>query len=312
MVTVVIPCYRSNEYMPKVVDGIQQVFDGQEYQIILVCDGSPDDTFLTIRSLAEKNSNIIGINLSRNFGQTSARYAAIPYIKGETVVFMDDDGEHSPTDIPTLIAKLNEGYDIVYAEFENKTHSSFKQFGSNLNQFMMRKLLGMPKGVRSSSFFVAKRFVVDALKNYKSPAPYNSGYILQVTKKMCNVKIKHHSRIGGQSGYSLKSLISIWLNGFTSFSVVPLRFASLCGMFTALAGFIYGLYTAIVRLINPNVPAGYSSLIVVILFTSGMLMILLGLLGEYVGRIFMLLNNIPQYIIAEVVTSDNPQNDIKG
>ncbi len=309
MVTVVIPCYRSNDYMPKVVSGIQHVFNGQEYQIILVCDGSPDNTFLTIKDLAEKDKNIIGINLSRNFGQTSARYAAIPYIKGDTVVFMDDDGEHSPSDIPMLISKLNEGFDIVYAEFANKTHSNFKQLGSNLNQFMMRKLLGMPKGVKSSSFFVAKRFVVDALKNYKSHAPYNSGYILQVTKKMCNVRVEHHSRIGGQSGYSLKSLISIWLNGFTSFSVVPLRFASLCGILTALAGFIYGIYTAIVRIVNPAVPAGYSSLIVVILFTSGILMVLLGLLGEYVGRIFMLLNNIPQYIISEVVTAEEVIND---
>ncbi len=175
MITTITPCYRSAQYLPQVVEGIKKALSGHEYQIILVCDGSPDNTFEVIRELCEQDKNIVGINLTRNFGQPSARCAAIPHIKGDYVVFIDDDGEHSPDDILTLVAKLEEGYDIAYADFEEHKHGLLKRAGSKINYTMMKMLLGVPKGIRPTSFFATKKFVAKSLENYTSPTPYSIG-----------------------------------------------------------------------------------------------------------------------------------------
>lgn len=305
MISVVIPCYKSQNYLAGVVDHIRSVIRemGEQHQIILVCDGSPDDTFEEIRRLCAEDRNIVGVNLTRNFGQPSARCAAVPYIRGEYVVFTDDDGEHPVEDIPRLIEKLKEGYDIVYAQMSHNTHSGFKQFGSAVNLFMMRMLLGMPKGVRPTSFFATKAFVAKSLLNYKSPSPYSIGYFLQVTRKVCNIDSVHHKRAEGTSNYSFSKMLKIWVDGFTGFSVVPLRFASLCGIVLSGFGFLMGLYVVVRKLIRPEILAGYSSIVAAIFFTAGLIMFMLGLLGEYIGRIFMSLNQLPQYVVREEINA---------
>lgn len=299
-ITFIIPCYRSENTIETVVKGIKdKIGKLYDYKIILINDNSPDKVLEVIRNLCSKDINIMGISLSKNYGQQSARMAGIPYIEGDYVVFMDDDGQHPVDGILKLLNKLNDGYDISYANFKHKKESCFKQIGSFINTQMTNILIGKPKNVKQSSFFAMKIFVAKELINYKSPFPYIFGYLMQITRNIANVEMEHLSRINGKTGYNFRKLLALWLNGYTSFSVVPLRFASLLGAITALGGFGWGIFIIIRKILLPDVAIGYTSIMASILFVGGMIMLILGMLGEYVGRIFITINNIPQYIISE-------------
>ncbi len=309
LISFIIPCYRSALTICKVVGDIVGQFAGRsgwEYQIVLVCDGSPDDTFSVIRELCSHDSKIIGLNLSRNFGQQSARMAALPYVCGEYVVFMDDDGQHPKDGIFKLIEKLDEGYDIAYAKFQEKQHSGLQKWGSFVNRKMTEFLIGKPRSVVASSFFAVKAFVVYELKNYSNPDPYILGYLMQITKNIGNVTMTHQVRYAGESGYTLKKLFHLWMDGVTGFSVMPLRVASLLGLGCAFSGIIFAIVIVLRKLTNPDFPSlGYSSIMATLLSIGGMIMMLLGMLGEYVGRIFRSQNMLPQYVVREAINADD-------
>lgn len=272
-------------------------------QIILINDSSKDNVWNVIKDICRNHKHVIGLSLSRNFGQQSARMAALPYVDGGYIVFMDDDGQHDPKDIPKLIEKIEEGYDIVYAYFRHKKESLFRKIGSDFARKTVDFIMGKPKEVHQSSFFVVRRFVIDELKNYHSPTPVILGYFMQITKNIAEVELEHHERIDGRSGYTLSKLIRLWMNLFTSFSVVPLRMASLCGFIFSVIGLIMGCVFIVKKLVFHLAPIGYTSLIAVILFSNGILMILVGMLGEYIGRTFIALNDVPQYVIKEKINT---------
>ena len=307
LISIAIPCYNSSQTLPFVIEEIKKVFSLKseyEYQIVLVNDNSPDNTYEVICGLCRQDSNIIGIDLSKNYGQASAQMAAIRYVKGDVVVFMDDDGQHPATEIFRLIEKVQEGYDLVYAHFAHKKHSFFKRITSWLNAKVLEATNRKPKGIYISSYFALSKCAAEALKNYQSPFPSIGGYLLQVTRKIVDVEISHRERIAGTSNYSLRKLFRLWIQGMTNFSIVPLRLSSIIGMLSAVLGFIYGIVLIIQKLINPNVFLGYTSLMAVILVIGGLLMIMVGILGEYVGRIYILLSNMPQYNIREVISQE--------
>lgn len=304
LISIAIPCYRSAKTLPVVVQRIKDTIMKREdcdYQIILVNDNSPDDTFQTILELCRKDKKIVGLDLSRNFGQASAQMAAIQYITGDIAVFMDDDGQHPPEELFKLVDKISEGYDLVYAKFAHKKHSLFKRITSKLNTKMLEAMNRKPKGIALSSFFALSRFSVETLHNYKSPFPSLGGYLLQTTKRIANVDVKHHERLEGKSNYTLKKLLLLWIQGFTNFSIVPLRFASVLGIISAALGFLIGVILIIRKLVEPAIAVGYTSLMAVLLFVGGLIMLMLGLLGEYIGRIFILLSNTPQFLVRNEV-----------
>ena len=305
-ISIVIPCFNSQHSIAQVVNGLQRVLSGCfDYQIILSNDYSADEVWGEIQQLCKTDKKIIGLSLARNFGQQAARMAAIPYVTGDYVVFMDDDGQHPPEGILRMLTKLKEGYDIVYAEFKQKKESKFRIWGSNLNKKMSEWLIGKPHGVNVSSYFIVRRFVVDALKKYQSPFPYLLGYFMSITRNIAAVEIEHQERIHGRSGYSLVKLVHLWINGFTSFSIVPLRIADILGISLTIFGFLAGIIIGIKRILNPQIPAGYTSIIVVLLICSGMMMLMIGLIGEYVGRIFLAINRLPQYIVRDMINIEN-------
>lgn len=301
-VSFVIPCYRSEKTLGGVVSEIKETMEKLNqytYEIILVNDSSPDNTWKTIEKLSEENDNITGINLSKNFGQHAALMAGMRETTGDYVVCLDDDGQTPANEVDKLLTALEEGYDAVYAKYGNKKHSLFRNFGSRVNDMMTRIMLGKPKELFVSSYFGVKRFVVEDMVRYQNSYPYVIGLVLRATKNIANVEVTHREREEGRSGYTLKKLLGLWFNGFTAFSVTPLRIATVIGIFCAFVGFAYGIYVFVRRLIDPNVVMGFSSLMCVILFVGGMLMIMLGLVGEYIGRIYISLNNSPQYVIRE-------------
>lgn len=304
LVSFVIPCYNSSRTIGKVVEEISVTMEGlkqYDYEIILVNDSSPDDTFEVIRGICAGNEKVCGVNLARNFGQHAALMAGFHHVRGDIVVCLDDDGQTPAEEVGKLLAKMEEGYDVVYARYKHKKHSSFRNFGSKVNEMMARVMLGKPKDLYLSSYFAAKRFIVDEMIRYTNPYPYVIGLVLRTTKKIANADVNHREREIGTSGYTIGKLFALWFNGFTAFSIIPLRIATAIGALAAVAGFIYGTYTVIRKLVDPNVIIGFSSIMAAIMFTGGMLMLMLGIIGEYIGRVYISLNNSPQYVIRECI-----------
>lgn len=293
-VSFVIPCYRSELTLERVVEEVRTAMAGLKqysYEIVLVNDCSPDHTLQVIRTLCEKYDNITGVSLARNFGQHAALMAGFRHVTGDIIICLDDDGQTPAEDAGKFLEQIQAGRDVVYAKYSNKQHTAFRNFGSKVNEIMTRFMLGKPKELYISSYFAAKRFVIDEVIRYENSYPYVIGLVLRTTKNICNVDVRHRQREVGHSGYTMKSLMGLWFNGFTAFSIQPLRFATMVGIFCAASGFLYGIYTIVKRLLNPAVPLGFSSLMSAVVFLGGMIMLMLGLIGEYVGRIYISLNN---------------------
>lgn len=301
-VSFVIPCYRSEQSLPHVVTEIREKMaqmEQYEYDIFLVNDCSPDNTLEVIRRLCQEDKNIKGIDFAKNFGQHSALMAGLRHSDGDYVVCLDDDGQTPADEVDGLLGRLEEGYDAVYAKYDHKQHSAFRNLGSRINERMTRVMLGKPAKLYVSSYFAVKRFVVEDMVRYENSYPYVIGLVLRATKNIANVDVNHRERESGVSGYNLKKLVGLWFNGFTAFSVKPLRIATALGGGSAVIGFLYGIYTILKRILRPDVPMGFSSLMSALVFFGGMIMLMLGLIGEYIGRIYISLNNSPQYVIRE-------------
>ena len=303
-ISFVIPCYRSEQTIEGVIHEITDTMNTltqYTYEVILVNDSSPDNTFVTIRELCEKYDFITGVDLAKNFGQHAALMAGMRISEGDIVVCLDDDGQTPANEVGKLLAKLEEGYDVCYASYGKKQHSGFRNFGSKVNELMTRVMLGKPKELYISSYFAVKRFVVNDMLRYEQPYSYVIGLVLRATKNITNVEVNHRAREVGRSGYTLGKLLSLWFNGFTAFSIKPLRIATFIGCVCACGGFLYGIYTIIKKLILVDVQAGFSALMSVLVFIGGMIMLMLGMIGEYVGRMYLCMNNSPQYVIREVI-----------
>lgn len=310
-ISFVIPCYRSENTVEGVVKEIEETMQklaaekAYTYEIILINDCSPDDTMGTIRRLCAQRQNVKGIGFARNFGQHAALMAGLRQSAGDYVVCLDDDGQTPANEVDKLLDKLEEGFDAVYAKYEHKQHSGFRNLGSKVNELMTRIMLEKPADLYISSYFAVKRFIVDDMIRYENSYPYVIGLVLRATKNITNVVVNHREREEGTSGYTIKKLFALWFNGFTAFSVKPLRIATCIGVVCACGGFAYGIYTIIKRFVNPDVPIGYSSMMAALVFFCGMIMVMLGLIGEYIGRIYISMNSSPQYVIKERVNADN-------
>lgn len=304
-ISLVIPCFNSERFIAELVHTSVSVIeeDGRyEYEMVLVNDGSKDRTWDIIKRLAEQNHRIIAVNLSKNFGQHNALMAAYRCVTGDIIVGIDDDGECDPVDMFYLVDELVEKkFDYVCAAYQGrKKHSVFRNLGTAVNDRMAQILIGKPEEFQFSSYYAVQRFVVDQIVTCQNPYPYVAGLVLQSAGRLGTVELKKHERRFGHSGYNLKKLLQLWLNGFTAFSVKPLRIATIIGMIVAFSGFLYGCFTVVKKFMYPEeIVPGYSSVIVVLLLIGGILMVILGLIGEYVGRIYININGLPQYVIRE-------------
>ena len=307
----VIPCYRSEPTIRAVVDELRAAMaerSAHDYEIILVDDCSPDGVYRVIQELAAEDPRVLGLSFARNFGQHSALLAGMRACTGDVCVCLDDDGQTPANELWNLVDALNDEVDVVYASYaqSHKKHSAFRNFGSALNEKMLEVILKKPKKLEITSFFAAKRYVIEEACGYTNPFPYAIGLILRTTNRIVNVPVRHRAREVGRSGYTLKKLVSLWVNGFTAFSVIPLRIATMTGFGFSVFGFVYTVYLIIRKLVDPTVPMGYSSTMAALLVIGGILMLLVGMLGEYVGRIYVSLNNNPQYVVRSRTDGEKP------
>ncbi|CAD6542169.1 glycosyltransferase family 2 protein [Paraburkholderia sabiae] len=300
--SIVVPVYRSAEILPLLVRTVGEEMhsaglDGR-FELVLVNDSSPDNSWEVIRTLAREFPFVKGISLRRNFGQHNATMAGLNHATGEFVVIMDDDLQHPPSAIGTMVATLLEGYDVCYTNYLNRQHAAWKKFGSKFNDWVATRLLDKPKGLYLSSFKALRKEVVDEVIKYDGPYAYLDGLILDVTRSIKTVDIHHQARQDGKGNYNLSRSLSLWLKMATSFSVLPLRIASIAGFSLASLSMVFIAIVIIEKLRHPEIQAGWSSLIATILFIGGIQTLCIGMVGEYLGRTYLKLNRKPQYVVA--------------
>ena len=268
-ISYVIPCYRSEKTIESVITEIEETMSflqNYTYEIVLVNDGSPDNTWGKICEIVKDHKEVRGFNFAKNFGQHAALMAGLNNVTGDIIICLDDDGQTPANEATKLIRAIEDGADAVYAKYDNKKHSAFRNFGTAMNEWMTEVMLGKPKKLYVSSYFAVRRFVVDEMIKYKGSYPYVIGLVLRTTKNIVNVDVNHRSREIGTSGYNFAKLLGLWVNGFTAFSIKPLRIATIMGCVFAFIGFIYGIYTIIKRFVLPDIPVGYSALMAAIIF----------------------------------------------
>ncbi|HEY4662911.1 MAG TPA: glycosyltransferase [Candidatus Humimicrobiaceae bacterium] len=306
LLSIVIPVYNSVQTIQIVVEDIRETLSNKiNFEVVLVNDGSKDDSHEKCRELSRKYSFVKFINLSKNFGQHNAILAGLHFVKGDYIISMDDDLQTPPEAIPKLINKIEEGYDVVYANYYYKCHNILRKIGSWTNDIMSYFLLKKPKNIKITNYFIIREYLIDEILNYTGPYPYLGGLILRSTDNIAMIKIAHEKREYGKSSYGFISLLKLWVNGFTNFSVKPLRISFFLGIIFSFIGFLFSLFILIKKLMDPGIILGWTSIIIAILVFSGVQLISVGLIGEYIGRIFLVQNKQPQYIIKEKYNIDN-------
>lgn len=309
IISFIIPCYGSEKTIGKVVDELQQIMrslPAYSYEIIMVCDASPDNVFQVIQDLCKADpKHCKGAELAKNFGQHAALMAGYRMSTGDYILSLDDDGQAPIESVPQMLDALKDA-DLVFGSYAHKKHNIFRNLGSKVNDWMAEILLGKPKYLHVTSFFAMRRFVMDEILKYDNAYPYLLGLLLRTTKNIVNVPVNHRERAEGRSGYTFRKLLRLWINGFTAFSVVPLRIATFCGFFFAFLGALGVIWCILNKILHPDAPLGYSSMMTTILFVGGMLMLMLGMIGEYIGRTYICINKAPQYVIRS--TTEEPSD----
>ena len=309
ILSIIIPVYNSEDILDELITQITSEIDKKidllkEFEIILVNDNSIDKSWQKIKEISTKHKNVTGINLSKNFGQHNALMAGIKNSKGDFLITMDDDLQHPPSYMVKIIKKLNEGFDVCYTKYQNNKYSFLKKLGSAINDKVANIVLNKPKKIYLSSYRGMKKNVINELKKFDGPYVYLDGIILNVTNNIGSIDIKHNKRLKGNSGYSFKKLFSLWLKVFTNSSIFPLRMASVTGFIITLISLFLAILLIIFKIRNPEIPQGWTSIATFIFFFSGVQLLALGIIGEYIGRIFINLNQKPQYIIREQIRTD--------
>lgn len=302
-ISVIVPVYNSSNSLKKIaallVDELNMI--NSSYEIIFINDASTDNSYEVLKLLAFNNKDIKVINLTKNFGQDNAIMSGLNNCCGELIVIMDDDLQHDPKDISSLIKGLSPSFDVSYGMYEQRKDGFFKSLMSKFNNMTATIILGKPYKLYLSPFKAFKADIKDEIIKYINPYPYIDGLILRVTNNINQVKISHFSRDIGGSGYNFIKSLSVWLNLFTSFSIIPLRVSSIIGFLTSLGSFILSIYFYISYLQGMDPPEGWQSTVLIILFLGGIQLMTLGIIGEYLGRLYLSQSNLPQYSIKEIL-----------
>ena len=315
LISFVIPCYYSQDTIRKEVEAVIEQFEmneGYEYEFILVNDGSTDGTFDEIRYLCEKYpGGVKGINLMRGFGQHNAQMAGLNYATGKYIMGMDDDMQTHPSQVFKLIHKIEEGYDVVYGEYPKSKNGIFKQLSSRFNRFTSRVMLDMPKEIIATNFWIITDKVRDEVIKYSSFNPVLDAIFYQVTHNFGKVDVEHHKRESGKSGYTFRKLVRLWLS-YWNYSVVPLRISFFIGALAAFFGLIVTIWTIYKKITDPVLPMGWASTLCLTTLLFGAVLMVLGVVGEYLGKAILMLNKTPQYIVREELNTDNKNTDEKN
>lgn len=313
--SIVIPVYRSMTVLPELVKQIEGALAESVYassfELVLTNDCSPDGSWSVIEELAAKYPFVRGVSLRKNVGQHNAIMAGLRFSRGEVVVIMDDDLQHPPSAILQLAERIERGVDVCYTRYADRKHALWKQWGSKINDIAATWLMKKPKGLYLSSFKALNRDIVNAVLRYDGPYTYLDALIFATTNSIDSVEIKHQQRWEGESTYNFRRLFSLWLKMATGSSIYPLRAATVAGFALALLSLIVFVLVIGERMLNPQVPPGWASVIATVLFIGGIQTFCMGVIGEYVGRIYTRVNNAPQFVVGKT-TFERPGAPVRG
>jgi undecaprenyl-phosphate 4-deoxy-4-formamido-L-arabinose transferase len=305
----VIPVYNGGATIAGVVETIHGFFSDFDLEVVLVNDGSQDDSEAVCRALAEAHpETVVFVHLARNFGEHNAVLAGLNHASGRFVAVLDDDGQNPPEEVLRMYDEARaKNYDVVYGRYRAKHHSPFRNWGSHFNDRVANLLLRKPRDLYLSSFKVMNRFVVDEITRYQGAFPYIDGLILRATRNLGQTEVEHRVRADSDSNYTLGKLFLLWLNMFLNFSIVPLRVSALLGVVTSALSLVLLVGIVIDKLyINPNVAVGVPTVLVVVTFFAGVQLMILGAIGEYLGRLFLDHSNTPQFVVRYVMKPEKP------
>lgn len=309
----VIPCYNSSMTISEVVEQTVEEMKHmgrEDFEFVLVNDCSPDGgkTIQKLSELSKTYDFVRVIDLAKNAGQHNAIMAGLNYSSGDVIIGMDDDMQTHPSQLGKLFAEFEKGYDIVYGYYPEKKHSLFRNLGSRFNHFTVRLLIGKPKELKTSSYWVIRRFIRDNVIQYQSPYTYLQGLFLRTTQNIASVPIQHFKRQVGQSNYTFRKLVQLWGN-ILGFSIIPLRLSVWCGYLFSGISIIGAIVILIKKIFNPSMALGWPSLMVATCFFSGITLLFLGLIGEYIGRMFLQINRQPQYVVRQVLQKEDEKRN---
>jgi undecaprenyl-phosphate 4-deoxy-4-formamido-L-arabinose transferase len=298
--SIVVPVYNGARTVGALVDALAGIEIRGGHEVVLVNDGSPDDSEAVCRELARRRDvPVTFVNLARNFGEHNAVMAGFSFTRGDYVITMDDDLQNPPEEVARLLEHTRSNdLDVVYTRYKTKQHAAWRNLGSRFANWAANLVLEKPKDLYLSSFRCVSAFVVDNVLRYQGPYPYIDGLILQVTRRVGSLEVQHLPRAEGRSNYTLRRLVRLWLNMFVNFSIIPLRFSAFLGFVTSILGLAWSAFT-IFEAVRGRPPEGWASLMVAVLLLSGVQLILLGVVGEYVGRVFLSANRKPQYVVRD-------------
>ena len=305
--SIVVPVYRGAATVGRLVDALSGLDPIGGIELVLVNDGSPDNSHEVCRALlATTCVPLVYIEHARNYGEHNAVMTGLRHASGDFIITMDDDLQNPPEEVLKLYNHARNGdWDVVYTRFAVKQHAGWRNLGSRFANAVADRLLDKPKGIYLSSFRCMSAMVVLAVTRYSGPYPYVDGLIMQVTQRIDSIEVRHLPRQEGRSNYTLVRLIRLWLNLATSFSLAPLRLAVYAGLTMSVLGMIGAIATVSEALLMHNTPSGWASTMVVLLLVSGVQSMILGVLGEYVGRTFLSANGKPQGTVRSVLRSSD-------
>ena len=295
--SIVIPVYNGASSIAELVGALEHLQIAGGHEIVLVNDGSPDDSLAICRALVEQaRIPITLIDLSRNYGEHNAVMAGLRHAGGAHVITMDDDLQNPPEEVEHLLSYAQQsGREVIYTYYDEKQHAFWRNWGSRFTNWVAGFVLDKPKGFYLSSFRCMSAFVVREITRYDGPFPYVDGLILQVTQDIDRLLVRHLPRAVGRSNYTMRRLLRLWLSMFVNFSVMPLRLSTLTGFALSLIGTV-GSLVVIIEALFFAPPAGWASLMAAVLLLSGVQLVILGIVGEYLGRLYLTANNKPQSI----------------
>jgi len=301
--SLVIPVYNGAGTIGPLVDQIVSVFGSSPFEVVLVNDGSEDESETVCTELANRYpQTVVFVHLSRNFGEHNAVLAGFMQSRGNYIAVLDDDGQNPPEEVKRMLEDLKrKNYDVIYGHYIEKKHSAFRNLGSWFNDRIATIMLHKPKDLYLSSFKVMNRFVVNEIVKYRGPYPYTDGLIYRVTRNIGQIPVEHRVSARGRSRYTLRRLVRLWLNMFLNFSIKPLRLSIYVGLITSCLSVVALVAILVDRLwITPNVTLGIPTVLGTIVLLAGIQLMILGLVGEYLGRLYLDQTGTPQYVVRYV------------
>jgi len=301
--SVIIPVYNSEQIVAETVSRTRAFFEARklDFEIILVNDGSVDQSWHVISELARADIRIKAINLLRNYGQHPANLCGFRHASGDWLITMDDDLQNPPEEIAHLIAKATEGHDLVLGKFRSKMHAAHRRIGSKIVNWLNARIFKKPEGLVLSNFRILRKDVVKRICEYQSPFPYIPGLALMFSASPANVEVEHHPRRIGKSNYNALRITQLVATILFNYSSFPLRLVMGIGLAVSFASFVMGIAYLIKGLIHGSQVPGWTTLVVLLAFFNGMLMLMVGILGEYMVRLLTQASGSTPYQVKELV-----------